>query len=84
MKYNYNSIQLYIFNWKKVNNNSIKIYNEAIKYINHVTIINSDENLKLDNSINHIQLNDKYFYGGQFKTAISNVKSDKILVLEIQ
>lgn len=78
-KYTRDSIQLYIFNWKKVNENSIKLYNNAIKHIKNVKIINCDENYKFDKHINRIELNDSYYYGGQYNTAIKDVGSDKIL-----
>lgn len=79
MNYNYDSIQLYILNWKKVNNNSIKLYNIAINYIKNVKIVNCDENLVLNNKIHHIQLNDSYYYGGQFNECLKDVNPDKIL-----
>ncbi len=79
-RFNYDSIELYIFNWKKVNNNSIKLYENAIKYIKNIKIINCDENLNLNkDSVKNIQLDDSYYYGGQFSTAINDVGSKKIL-----
>jgi hypothetical protein len=79
-RYNYDSIELYIFNWKKVNNNSIKLYKDAINYIENVKVINCDENLILNNdNVKNIQLDDSYYYGGQFSTAINDVGSKKIL-----
>lgn len=74
-------IYVYIFNWKKTNNNVIKIYDNVIKYKHNICIINSDENFKFDDNINVIQLNDNYYYGGQFENAIRNIQSNKILCI---
>jgi hypothetical protein len=78
MNYDLNDIELYIFNWKKVNLNSIKLYKQAKKYIDNVLIINSDENFNIKDCKN-IQLNNNYYYGGQFQEAIRNIKDNKIL-----
>ena len=77
-KFNLNDIHLYIFNWKKVNKNSEKLYNEAKKFINNTKIINSDENYKFEDIFNVINLNDSYYYGGQYQTAIYDVSKNKI------
>lgn len=73
-----NDISVFIFNWKKTNENVVKLYNNVINHINDVCIINSDENYNFDSNINCLQLNDNYYYGGQYETAITNVKPDKI------
>ena len=77
-KFYIENIELYIFNWKKVNNNSYKLYQEAIKYFKNVTIINCDENYQYDKDTKCINLNDNFYYGGQYQTAISNVKCNNI------
>ena len=73
-----NDISVYIFNWKKVTSNSLKLYHEVSPIVMDTTIINCDENYKLDNKIPHVQLNDSYYYGAQYDTAIKNVKENKI------
>lgn len=78
MLYDYNDIYLYIFNWKKVNQNSVKLYYDANKYIRNIKIINSDENFKLNDDIDRINLDDSFYYGGQYNIAIKDVKDGKI------
>ncbi len=73
-----NDISIFIFNWKKTNANVVKLYNNVINHCNDVCIVNSDENYIFDDNINCLQLNDNYYYGGQYETAIKNVKLDKI------
>ena len=74
-------ISVYILNWKKVTSNSLKLYNEVSPIVMDTTIINCDENYKLDNKIPHIQLSDRYYYGGQYSEAIKNVKENKLFCL---
>lgn len=71
-------ISVYFFNWKKTNNNVLKLYKSAQKIISDVCIINSDENYVFPQSMNIIQLDDTYYYGGQYQTAIRNIKPNKI------
>ena len=71
-------IHVYIFNWKKVSQNSLDLYDSIKKIINNITIINCDENLTLDNSIRHIQLDDSHYYGSQYTHAIRDVKDNAI------
>jgi len=77
-KFTKNDISLYIFNWKKTNENTLKLYNKAIKIIDDVTIVNSDENYKFNENIKTIQLDDSYYYGGQYDSSIKDVKNNKI------
>jgi len=79
--YTLDDIHVYILNWKKVSHNSLELYYGVKKLINNVTIINCDENLKLDNSIRHIQLDDSHYYGSQYAHAIRDVKENKILCI---
>lgn len=79
LEFDYDSIQLYILNWNKVNKNSINLYIKIKQYINNVKIINCDENFILHDRINHIQLDDSYYYGGQFNECIKDIHPNKIL-----
>lgn len=74
-------INVYILNWKKVNENSLRLYNAIRPIIKHTTIINCDEHWPLDPSIQHIQLDDSYYYGGQFNTAIKHTREGSILCI---
>jgi len=76
--YSLSDISVYIFNWKKVSANSMKLYNKISPIIANTTIINCDENLHLDKSIPHIQLDDSHYYGLQYNAAIHHVKQGNI------
>ena len=76
--YGLENISVYIFNWKKVSANSRVLYDRISPIIQNTTIINCDENLHLDSSIPHVQLDDSHYYGSQYKTAINHVKEGKI------
>ena len=79
MKYDYDSIQLYIFNWKKVNKNSVNLYIKIKQHIKNVKLVNSDEHFFIHDHINNIQLDDNYYYGGQFNECIKDADPNKIL-----
>ena len=69
-------IYVYIFSWKKVTENAIELHKNVSKHIKNTFIINCDENNYIENAI---QLNDDYYYGGQFQTAIQHIHEGKIL-----
>jgi hypothetical protein len=74
-------IYVYIFSWKHVTNNAVALYQKISPYFPRTTLINCDENsrdLPISAS-NIIQLDDRYYYGGQFHTAINNTPPGKIL-----
>lgn len=71
-------ISVYFFNWKKTNNNVSILYKAVQEVSNDVCIINSDENHVFPENKNVIQLDDTYYYGGQYQAAIRNVKPNKI------
>ena len=71
-------IHLYIFNWNKTTNNCLNMYNHAIKYINNIVVINCDENYRFNDNIFSINLDDSYYYGGQYQIAINDVKKNTI------
>lgn len=73
------NISVYILNWKKVTENSIQLYRNINPIIKNTKIINCDENYKLDESIEYIQLDDSHYYGSQYNHAIKDVKKDQIL-----
>ena len=66
-----NNIHTFIFSWKKVTENALKLYEKAAEVCANTTLINCDENVRV--VVNHIQLDDSYYYGGQFETAIKAV-----------
>jgi hypothetical protein len=76
--YTLDDIFVYIFNWHKVNQNSLLLYEKIIPIIKNTCIINCDENLILNKSIKHIQLDDSCYYGSQYNYAINNVESNCI------
>jgi hypothetical protein len=78
MSFDFSKISVYIFNWKKVTENTIKLYEKISLIIPETTIINCDENHIFDSSVKHIQLDDNYYYGGQYDKAIKDVKSGNI------
>lgn len=73
--YSFDTIAVYIFNWKKVTDNSLKLYEQIKPIIPDTTIINCDETRPIDNSI---QLDDSHYYGSQYNHAIKHVNPDKI------
>ncbi len=80
-KYTLNDIYLYIFSWKRVNNNAIQIYNKVAPIIPNTFFINCDENFNAAAYIpanNLIQLDDSYYFGGQFETAMKHCPHNKI------
>ena len=64
------TIHTFIFSWKKVTDNAIELYKKASNVCTNTTLINCDENIDIDNTIKNIKLDDSYYYGGQFETAI--------------
>jgi hypothetical protein len=81
VNYTRNEMSVYILNWKKVSANSLALYEKIKPIIQHTHIINCDESLLLPSTIQHIQLDDSYYYGGQFNTAIKLVKPGHIFCL---
>lgn len=74
-------IYVYIFSWKHVTENAVALYNNISPHFPRTTLINCDENspdlpIPVDRII---QLDDRYYYGGQFHTAINSVPPGKIL-----
>ncbi len=63
-------IYTFIFSWKKVTENALKLYDKA-SAVSPTTFINCDENCGV--VVKNIQLDDSYYYGGQFETAIKAV-----------
>ena len=81
MSFSHDDISVYILNWKRVSANSLDLYNKIMPIIKNTKIINCDENLCLNISINHIQLDDSYYYGGQYNMAIKDVKKGNIFCI---
>ena len=76
--YSLDDISVYIFNWNRVSSNSLILYDKISKVLKNVTIVNCDENLALEQNIQHIQLDDSHYYGSQFTHAIRNVNQNSI------
>lgn len=74
-------IFVYIFSWKKVTSSALDLYKQVHAAFPNVYFINCDETITIrDISSSHvIQLNDDYYYGGQFEKAIQHCPSGKIL-----
>lgn len=79
-------IFVYIFSWKKVTQNAISLYHQVCSVFPNAYLINCDEHITLSefeaagiSADRVIQLDDSYYYGGQFETAIKHCPSDKIL-----
>lgn len=68
-------IQVFIFSWNKTTDNAIKLYNSITKHNSNCIIINCDEgrDLKEHPHIKTIQLDDRYYFGGQFQTALKHL-----------
>jgi hypothetical protein len=72
-------IYLYIFCWNKVVDNSCQLYTEISVVCPNTTIINCDEKKPLDpDKYRSIQLDDSYYYGGQFETAIKATPTGRV------
>lgn len=63
-------IHTFIFSWKKVTENALMLYDKA-SAVSPTTFINCDENVRV--LVKNIQLDDSYYYGGQFEAAIKAV-----------
>lgn len=66
-----NNIHTFIFSWKKVTENALALFEKASAVCPNTTFINCDENVRV--LVKHIQLDDSYYYGGQFEAAIKGV-----------
>ena len=76
--YSFDDICVYIFNWKKVTANSLALYEKIRPIIKDTWIINCDEFTPLDDTIQHIQLDDSHYYGSQYNHAIKHVRDNRI------
>jgi len=81
LHYTRNEMSVYILNWKKVSTNSLALYENIKPIIPHTYIINCDETMTLPSTIQHVQLDDSYYYGGQFDAAIKHVAPGNIFCL---
>ncbi len=80
-KYTINDINLYIFSWKRVNENAVKIYKKVAAVFPNTYFLNCDENFDASRYIpadKLIQLDDSYYFGGQFQTAIRHCPRDRV------
>lgn len=80
-KYTIADVYLYIFSWKRVNDNAIKTYNIVSKVFPNTYFINCDENFNasaLIPSTKIIQLEDSYYFGGQFQEGMRHCPDGKI------
>ena len=81
MVFDLNSISVYIFNWKKVSDNTRLLYDRIKNTLPDITVINSDENYVFPITMKTIQVDDSYYYGKQYNTAIKNIPEGKILCI---
>jgi hypothetical protein len=81
LHYTRNEMSVYILNWKKVSTNSLALYENIKPIIPHTYIINCDETMTLPSTIQHVQLDDSYYYGGQFDSAIKHVAPGHLFCL---
>jgi hypothetical protein len=81
MSFTADDIYVYIFSWKHVTPNAQDLYSAISPHFPNTFLINCDEHtLILDISEDRvIQLDDSYYYGGQFETAIHAIPPGKIL-----
>jgi hypothetical protein len=81
--FNANDVYVYIFSWNKVSDNAVKLYKKVIERFPNTYFINCDENYSVNpmdiESSKVIQLNNDYYYGGQFETAINHIPEGKYL-----
>jgi hypothetical protein len=78
--YSADDIYIYIFSWKRVSHQSPDLYRAVASAFPHVYFINCDEHFTPPEDIpSVIQLDDRYYYGGQFQAAIQNIPAGKIL-----
>jgi hypothetical protein len=73
------SVFIYIFSWKKVTENAKQLYSNISAVCPNTWFINCDENIQITDIPNVIQLDDSYYYGGQFETAIKHIPKGNIL-----
>ena len=72
-------ISMFIFSWKHVTQNAIALYNAIQPHFPNCTIVHCDEHVTLPPEIRHIPLDDSYYYGGQFDTAVKHTPTNHIL-----
>lgn len=74
-------IYVYIFSWKRVTGNALRLYEAVSPHFPHTYFINCDEHMRITSisGENVIQLDDRYYYGGQFQTAIRHAPRGKIV-----
>jgi hypothetical protein len=69
---------IYIFSWKKVTDNAKALYAQVATACPNTWFVNCDENIQITFTPNVIQLDDSYYYGSQFETAIRHVPKGKL------
>jgi hypothetical protein len=75
-----NNVYVYIFSWKRITDNSVNLFNKVSEYFPNTYMINCNENITLPiNPKFNIQLDDSYYYGGQFDTAIKHAPEGSIV-----
>jgi hypothetical protein len=75
-----NDIYTYIFSWRKVTENAVALHRQITGAgVPNVTLINCDENQRELGVTPVIQLDDSYYYGGQFAEAVRACPQDSIL-----
>lgn len=76
-------IYVHIFSWKHVTANALELYRRVAPHFPQTFFINCDENTPIApetiSGDRVLQLDDRYYYGGQFNTALKNTPEGKIL-----
>lgn len=72
-------IQPFVFNWNGKHKNVKRILRQLNKTFNKVTVINSDDNYRPKNWIN---IGDKFYFSGQFNTALKNFSGDVLFHIQ--
>lgn len=81
VRFTIDDIYVYIFSWKHVTSNARAIFKHVAEHFPHTYFINCDEHTPITDisPSSVIQLDDRYYYGGQFNTAINHLPPGKIL-----
>jgi hypothetical protein len=73
-------IAVFIFSWKRVSQQTPGLFRAVKTAFTDTTFINCDEHMTVPEDIQPcIQLDDRYYYGGQFQNAIRNCPPGKIM-----
>lgn len=78
MEFTTDDIYVYIFSWRKVTENAIRLYDAVSPHFKNTFFVNCDQREKIPRE-KVIQLDDRYFYGGQFEASLKATPKGKIM-----